>query len=96
LEESFSASDVRGLAEQMSLRFDIDGDGNKDAMYITAEGTLAAKRIDGTLQIGNQPFWQYVSTRGIVGFNVLHLNNDNKPDLILRHNSATTVLIATP
>jgi|TARA_B100002003_G_scaffold251873_1_gene298372 hypothetical protein len=96
LEESFSADEVRGLAEQMSLRFDIDGDGIKDAMYITAEGTLAAKRIDEQLQIASEPFWQYVPDRGIVGFNVLHLNSDNKPDLILRHNSATTVLVATP
>ena len=43
-EENFSADNVRGLAEQMSLQFDVDGDGINDALYITDNGALAAKK----------------------------------------------------
>jgi len=95
-EESFSADNVRGLAEQMSLQFDVDGDGNNDALYISEDGTLAARKIDDDLNIANQPFWQYVSDRTVFGFDVRHLNSDRKPDLILRHGTAVTVLVASP
>ena len=96
LEESFSAANVRGLSEQMSLRYDIDGDGNRDALYITENGTLAAKRIDQALKIADQPFWEYVSPRTVFGFEVLQLNSDSNPDLLLRHGTITTVLVAAP
>ncbi len=93
LEESFSAANVRGLSEQMSLRFDVDGDGRNDALYITDNGTLAARRIEPDLQIAATPFWEYVSTRSVFQFDVLSLNADSMPDLILRHGTATSVLV---
>ncbi len=96
LEESFSADNVRGLAEQMSLSYDVDGDGRKDALYITANGTLAAKRIGNDLQIASDPFWEYVSPRSVFEFRVLQLNDDEHPDLFLRHGSTSTFLVAQP
>jgi len=96
LDETFSADNVRGLAEQMSLRHDIDGDGKLDALYITAEGTLAARHIDTDFTILEQPFWQYTPNRSISGFFVTSLNGDSVPDLVLRHNSAVTLLVANP
>ncbi len=96
LEESFSASDVRGLAEQMTLRHDIDGDGRPDALYITSEGALAANRIDQDLRIAEEPFWEYVPTRSVIGFDVKDLNQDQVPDLILRHSTSFTLLVASP
>ncbi len=96
LEESFSASNVRGLTEQMSLHHDVDGDGRNDALYVTANGTLAAKRIDPGLQIAPEPFWEYISPRSVFEFEVLPLNNDGSPDLMLRHGTTTTLLVATP
>ncbi len=95
-EESFSADNVRGLSEQMSLRYDIDGDGRKDALYITANGTLAAKRIGSDLQLAAEPFWEYVSPRTVFEFRVLNLNDDDRPDLFLRHGSTSTFLVAQP
>ena len=96
LEESFSAANVRGLSEQMSLRYDIDGDGSGDALYITENGTLAAKQIDNQLRIADEAFWEYVSPRTVFEFEVLELNNDQKPDLLLRHGTSTTVLVTSP
>ncbi len=96
LEETFSATNFRGLSEQMSLRYDVDGDGNKDALYVTENGTLAAKRIDSTFQISEDPFWEYVSPRTVFEFEVLPLNDDDKPDLILRHGVSTTMLVSSP
>ncbi len=96
LEESFSATNVRGLSEQMSLRFDVDGDGASDAMYITENGTLAAKKINAQLQIADQPFWEYVSPRTVFEFEVTSLNQDGIPDLVLQHGTTTTLLVATP
>ena len=96
LQESFSASNVRGLSEQMSMRYDVDGDGSVDALYITDGGTLAAKKIGGDLRIADQPFWEYVSSRTVFGFEVLQLNNDSRPDLLLRHGTATTILVSAP
>tara|TARA_Y100001936_G_scaffold4295_1_gene3920 strand:- start:154 stop:642 length:489 start_codon:yes stop_codon:yes gene_type:complete len=96
LEETFSATNFRGLSEQMSLRYDVDGDGNKDALYVTENGTLAAKRIDSSLQISDEPFWEYVSPRTVFEFEVLPLNEDGKPDLILRHGVSTTILVSSP
>ncbi|PCJ23709.1 MAG: hypothetical protein COA96_11190 [SAR86 cluster bacterium] len=96
LEDSFSAANVRGLAEQMSLDYDIDGDGVKDALYITANGTLAAKRIDEHLGVADQPFWEYISARTVFEFEVLNLNTDQYPDLLLKHANTTTLLVASP
>ncbi len=96
LEENFSADNVRGLSEQMSLQYDIDGDGRNDALYITASGTLAAKRIGPDLAIASEPFWEYVSPRTVFEFEVLHLNQDQRPDLMLRHGTSTTILVARP
>jgi hypothetical protein len=96
LEESFSAANVRGLSEQMSLQYDVDGDGNRDALYITDNGTLAAKRIDNDLVIANEPFWEYVSPRTVFQFEVLLLNEDELPDLLLRHGVSTTLLVTRP
>lgn len=96
LEESFSAENVRGLSEQMSLLYDVDGDGRNDALYITDNGTLAARRIGQNLSIAAEPFWEYVSPRTVFEFEVLALNNDMLPDLILRHGNSTTLLVARP
>ena len=96
LEESFSAANVRGLSEQMSLRYDIDGNGSRDALYITENGTLAAKKIDNQLRIADEAFWEYVSPRTVFEFEVLELNNDRKPDVLLRHGTSTTVLVTSP
>ena len=96
LEETFSAANFRGLSEQMSLQYDVDGDGNKDALYVTENGTLAAKRVNSSFQISEDPFWEYVSPRTVFEFEVLSLNSDDKPDLILRHGTSTTLLVASP
>ena len=96
LEESFSAANVRSLSEQMSLQYDVDGDGTNDALYITEHGTLAAKKIDAQLQIGDTPFWEYVSPRSVFEFEVLTLNSDSIPDLVLRHGTTTSLLVGAP
>lgn len=96
LEDSFSAANVRGLVEQMSLDYDVDGDGNKDVLYITSNGTLAAKKIDEQLGIADEPFWEYISPKTVFEFEVLNLNSDTLPDLILKHAASTTILVASP
>lgn len=96
LDESFSAANVRGLSEQMSLQYDVDGDGRKDALYITENGTIAAKQIGADLSIAAEPFWEYVSARSVYEFQVLQLNQDAIPDLLLRHATATTLLVSAP
>lgn len=96
LEESFSASNVRGLTEQMSLREDVDGDNRPDALYITDEGAVAAKRIGENLRIADQPFWEYVPSRTVTGFDVVDLNKDDLPDLVLRHGTSYTILVSSP
>ena len=96
LEESFSADNVRGLSEQMSLLYDVDGDGKRDALYVTANGTLAAKRLADDLQIASEPFWEYVSPSTVFEFEVMNLNDDQAPDLMLRHGTSTTFLVALP
>ena len=96
LEESFSADNVRGLSEQMSLRYDVDGDGTNDALYVTDNGTLAAKKIDRQLRIAEEPFWEYISPRTVFEFEVLPLNDDATPDLELRHGATTSLLVARP
>ena len=96
LDESFSATNVRGLSEQMSLQYDVDGDGRNDALYITENGTVAAKRIEQDLSIASEPFWEYISARSVYEFQVLELNQDEMPDLLLRHATATTLLVSAP
>ena len=82
LVEAFSADNVRGLSEQMSLKYDVDGDGRNDALYITENGTLAAKAIDTDLTISDDAFWEYVAPRTVFEFEVLSLNADERPDYI--------------
>lgn len=96
LEERFSADAARALAGRSSLRFDVDGDGRPDAMQVTADGALTARRIGEDLQVAREPFWEYVPRRAVLGFEVLSLNGDALPDLVLRHGAALTVLVARP
>ncbi len=96
LEESFSAANVLGLSEQMALNYDIDGDGKADAVYVTENGTLAAKSVNDDLTLSDSSFWEYVSPRTVFEFEVLALNNDKLPDLILRHGTSTSILVARP
>lgn len=96
LEESFSAGTVRGLSSPIVFDADINNDGRVDALYLTPEGTLAAKAIDNTLRFAANPFWQYVPTRSITGFAVHDLNADGKPDLVLEHSNTLTVLVSAP
>lgn len=95
-EENFSVENIRGLAEQLSLDFDIDGDGAKDAIYITENGTLAAKKVQSDLTIARDPFWEYILPKTVFEFKILRLNDDEVPDLILRHGTSTTVLVSRP
>jgi hypothetical protein len=96
LEESFSASTVRGLSSPIVLEADMDGDGRIDALYVSPEGALAAKRINNSLRFENTPFWQYVPARSIARFSVQDLNGDGRPDLILDHSNTITVLVSAP
>ena len=96
LEESFSVDNVRGLAEPITLGHDLDGDGRSDALYVTERGTLAARRINDRLQIESEDFWEYISPRSVFQLDVERLNGDSVPDLILRHGTATTVLVSAP
>lgn len=96
LEESFSASSVRGLSSPIYLQADLSGNGRVDALYLTADGTLAAKTIDPNLQFASEPFWQYVPDRTIIGFAVEDINADGRPDIILYHSTTTTVLVSSP
>ncbi len=95
-EENFGVENIRGLAEQLSLDFDIDGDGANDAIYITENGTLAAKKVQSDLTIAEDPFWEYILPKTVFEFKVLKLNDDEVPDLILRHGTSTTVLVSRP
>ncbi|HDZ09678.1 FG-GAP repeat domain-containing protein [Pseudohongiella sp.] len=96
LEESFSASSIRGLSSPIVIDTDLDGDGRADALYLTADGTLAAKAINSNLQFADTPFWQYVPQRTIIGFSVQDLNADGIPDLLLNHSNSMTVLVSSP
>ncbi len=96
LDESFSASSVRGLSAQIHLQSDLNGDGRNDALSLTSEGTLIARSIDADMRFSSQPFWQHVPARGILGFEVTHLNDDAVPDLILYHSNSASILVSTP
>ena len=54
------------------------------------------RRIDRSLRIEDQPFWNWVPNRSLLGFTVRDLNGDNIPDLILRHGSSLSLLVARP
>ena len=94
LEETFSATTVRGLSSPIVLDADLDSDGRIDAIQVTPEGALVAKRINSSLQFETEPFWQYVPTRSIARFRVMDMNNDGRPDLILDHSNTVTVLVS--
>lgn len=95
LEEKLSADTILGLSQDMNLEHDLNGDGSVDLLYRTSEGTLAAKRIGDNLRIEDEPFWQYVPERSFLSFTIEDLNADGKPDVVLRHTFATTILVST-
>ena len=95
LEEKLSADTILGLSQDMNLQYDLNGDGSVDVLYRTSEGTLAAKRIGDNLRIEDEPFWQYVPERSFLSFTIEELNGDGKPDVVLRHTFATTILVST-
>ena len=96
LDENFSADTVRGLSSQIEMQTDINGDGRRDAVYVSNEGTLAAKAIDQSLRFADTPFWQYVPTRSILDFGIEDMNGDGIADLFLYHSIALTLLVSAP
>lgn len=96
LDENFSADSVRGLTSQIEMQTDINGDGRKDAVYVSNEGTLAAKAIDKNLRFADTPFWQYVPARTILDFGIEDMNGDGIADLFLYHSTALTLLVSAP
>lgn len=96
LDQTFSATEVRGLGAQMHLDADLNGDGRNDAIQLGNDGTLVARTIDSGLQIAVQPFWQYVPQRSILNFVVRDMNGDATPDLLLFHSTHMTVLVSMP
>lgn len=96
LDQNFSADAVRGLSAQLNMQADIDRDGRRDMLYLSDEGTLAAKAIDATLRLSDKAFWQYVPTRTIVDFGTLDLNGDGVEDIYLNHSTALTLLVSSP
>jgi hypothetical protein len=96
LDETFSASSIRGLSQQIYLQTDLNSNGRLDALYLTSEGILAAKSIEASLRFADQPFWQYVPTRTITSFEVTDLNNDDMPDIILYHSNTASILVSAP
>jgi hypothetical protein len=96
IEETFSAANVRGLSEQLSLRHDVDGDGRNDGLYITENGYIAAKKMDSSLLIADEAFWEYIAPKSVFEFKIVKLNEDDLPDLILTHGNSSTVLVALP
>lgn len=96
LDQNFSADAIRGLASQINLQTDIDRNGRRDALFVTDQGTLAARSIDASLQIADTPFWEYVPNRSILEFGTRDLNGDGIDDLFLQHSTALTVLVAAP
>lgn len=95
-EESFSASAVRGLSEAINFQADINDNGRKDALYLTGDGTLAAKAVGQDLHLASDPFWHYVPGRTITGFDVQDLNGNGRPDILLHHSTTTTILMSAP
>jgi hypothetical protein len=96
LDENFSADTVRGLSSQIEMQTDIDGDGRKDAVYVSNDGTLAAKAIDSSLRFADTPFWQYVPSRTILDFGIEDMNGDGIADLFLYHSTGLTILVSNP
>ena len=53
-----------------------------------------AKAIDADLRFADAPFWQYVPTRSALLFAVKDLNGDERPDVLLYHSTAVTILVS--
>lgn len=94
LEESFSADDIKGLTEPVDYTPDIDGDGINDAIAIDKRGALTAKAINAQFQLQSEAFWDFVPLHFIQQVNNYTLNLDERPDFVLRHQSAVTVLVS--
>jgi hypothetical protein len=94
LEENFSADDIKGLTEPVDFTQDINGDGKKDAVAIDKRGALTAKTLDQQFRLQNTAFWDFVPLHFIQQVESHRLNQDQRPDFILRHQSAVTVLVS--
>ena len=55
-------------------------------------GNVHQARAD--LRFADAPFWQYVPTRSALLFAVKDLNGDERPDVLLYHSTAVTILVS--
>ncbi len=91
--QSINIDSLRNLMPS-TLRFDLDMDGRNDVLECDSDGTLQARRIDDPPQLESQPFWRFTPEFAVFSATSDDLNNDELPDLILRHSTAMTYLVA--
>lgn len=94
LEENFSAEDIKGLSEAVNFSLDINGDGNKDAIAVDKRGALAARTLNKEFELQDEPHWEFVPLHFVQNINSKSLNSDGRPDFVIRHQKAITVLVS--
>ena len=77
-----------------TLRIDLNSDGVNDLVGCNSDGTVQAWRLDESLQLDTEAFWQFTPEYAVFAARAEDLNSDQVPDLILRHSTAMTYLIS--
>ncbi|MCY3885858.1 MAG: hypothetical protein OXG24_13205 [Gammaproteobacteria bacterium] len=92
---SINIDSLRNLMPS-TLRFDLDLDGSNDILECKSDGTVQALSIDTRTFKTTQPFWQFTPEYAVFSAETDDLNNDQLPDLILKHSTAVTYLVSRP
>lgn len=95
LTQSINIDSLRNLMPS-TLRFDLNLDGSNDILECRSDGTVQALSIDKQTFRTTQPFWQFTPEYAVFSAETDDLNNDQLPDLILKHSTAVTYLVSRP
>ena len=93
--QSINIDSLRNLMPS-TLQFDLDSDGIKDILECKSDGTVQARRIDEAKNRASPPFWQFTPEFAVFSTRSDDVNNDQEPDIVLEHSTATTLLVSRP